>query len=196
MSATDGAVVTMRTSHSVTFLLLYATIAVSLGCDASKKGTDEQLPKKVEPKVEAPTPPPPKAPWNEGAFQGKAQLEPASAEKEGKAKAGNGEPESTKAGEPLPLSLEVVLGTDTASGSGTARGEPLVVSGIADASFARLTIVGETVRGTFVGHGDEKAKTFKGTVRLSRTQTLEGKVNAEAYSGEFVLEPVVARGGD
>ena len=185
----------MRRAHSVTFLVLFAAVALSLGCDARKKDTDAEPPPKVEPKVEAPKPRP-KAPWNEGAFQGKAQLSPVSMENWTNPKAAEGAADSAKAGEPLLFSLEVVLGKGTVTGSGTAAGEALVVSGITDESAARLTITGETTRGTFVGHGDEKAKTFKGALRLSRTKTLEGKVSTEVYSGELRLEPVVAQGGD
>lgn len=198
--ATDGQLHIMRRVRRSTYLLLFVASLGGLGCESEKEKARSQAASQAA-KVARPASPaaPPAKPsaWFRGAFEGTAELAPSSPEEAGEGKAGSREraqageknqAEAAKAGEPLLLSLELVLGQDDVSGSGTAWGETLVVSGIADASAARLSIVGQTVRGTFVGHADEKEKTFKGTARLSRTETVEGRVSRESYSGELLLE--------
>lgn len=187
----------MKRWGSFRFLPVLAVMGASLACDALKKGDDpnkgpdEQQPQVLETKVEVRRPPA-KKPWNEGRFRGQAELSLVSLVDEGEvkkesAKAKASAAENVKAGEPFTLSLDVELSAEGVTGSGRARGETLVVSGTVDASAVRLTLGGETVHGTFVGHGDEKTSTFQGVVRFSRTEMHEGKVSREAYAGELVL---------
>lgn len=193
----------MKRPGSVWFLPALVVFGVHCACDTAKKkgteprtdtaartDTEEHGPSRVGAKVEPPKPLP-KTSWHEGPFRGQAELLPVAMQDRGEGKVTketSSGGEGAKPVEPFSLSLDVVLSTEGATGSGSARSETLEIFGTADASALRLTLVGETVRGTFVGHGDEKTGTFQGVVRLSRTETREGKVTREAFSGELTLE--------
>jgi hypothetical protein len=187
----------MKRPRSLCFLLAFAAAGALASCDAptkdaaAEKRTEEQASARPEAKVEPPKRKPKKS-WYEGPFRGQAELSPVSLEDKGEAKKEGGkakasDTEEVKPAEPLALSLDLVLSAEGVTGSAVAQGEALVVSGTVDASALRLTLGGETARGTFVGHGDEEKSTFQGVVRLLRTETQERKVSREAYAGKLVL---------
>lgn len=183
----------MKRPRSLCFLLAFTAAGALASCDAptkdaaAEKRTEEQGSARPEAKVEPPQLKPKKS-WYEGPFRGQAELSPVALEENSEAKkAKASDTEEVKPAEPLALSLDLVLSAEGVTGSAVAQGEALVVSGTVDASALRLTLGGETARGTFVGHGDEKTSTFQGVVRLSRTETQERKVSRRAYAGKLVL---------
>lgn len=198
----------MRRFLSVRFLLILVglcsgLVSGGLGCDNAKKSADEKAAKSA-PNVNTeakkpPEPPKPAQAWYEGAFRGESRLVlgPDASRVDGTRKksaldspnSGESDPPGSESAQAVELKLNVVLAAGELTGEGLFGTDELSLSGISGAESVRLVLDGGSVRGTWVGQGDEKERHFKGIVRLSRTQTQAGKVSTEVYSGELLLTP-------